>query len=190
MLKKAGRTDIELLDVGTGAGVIALSLLKLLPGSNATAIDINPAAIKLAGRNAEKLGVAERLKTLNGNLFEPVSDLREHFSLIISNPPYIPSGDIATLEPAVKDYDPVAALDGGKDGLYIVRIIIGQSRNYLKDGGLLAFEIGIGQARETAKLMAEAGLSEITIEKDLSGIERCVFGWKKKKAPAKEAESM
>lgn len=174
-----GPKEIEILDIGTGTGVIALSLLKLLACARAAATDINPAATALAKKNAEILGIAGRFIALEGSLYEPVSGRKNSFNLVISNPPYIPADDIMKLEPAVRDYDPREALDGGPDGLDAVREIIAGAPEYLVAGGLLGLEVGAGQAPAAAELASGAGLNNITIEKDLSGIQRCVFAWKK-----------
>lgn len=170
---------LEILDIGAGTGVVALSLLKLLPGSRAAATDINPAAIALAEKNAELLGLADRYSPLPGSLFAPVADRKNSFNLVISNPPYIPTDDIAGLEPVVRDHDPREALDGGPDGLDVIRKIIAGASEYLAPGGLLGFEVGAGQAPAVAELLTAAGLTDVSVEKDLSGIERCVFAWKK-----------
>lgn len=165
----------KILDLCTGSGVVAISLLKLFPGITAAASDISPKAAELTRKNAQSLGVEDRLEVHSGDLFEPVTP-GTLFDAIVSNPPYILSADIISTPAVVKDFDPLPSLDGGADGLDVVRRIIEGVRNYLKPGGLLALEIGFGQAEETLGLMAAGGLTNCKATKDLAGIERIVSG--------------
>ena len=159
------------LDIGTGSGCVAVSLQKLLSDAVVTATDISEAALTVAIRNAEKLGA--QIEFLPGSLLTPVAG--RCFDLIVSNPPYIPTGDIERLDPEVRDYDPHSALDGGSDGLDIYRSLIPASVNHLNQGGWLLVEVGIGQARDVAVLFRETSCyGEPIIALDSGGIERVV----------------
>lgn len=167
--RQAGAGSV--LDVGTGSGCIAVSLQKLLPLATVTATDISEAALAIARRNAVKHDAP--VEFLAGSLFTPVAGRR--FDLIVSNPPYIPTADIETLDREVREYDPRTALDGGDDGLHIYRMLIPASVEHLNPGGWLLVEIGIGQARDVEKLFRDAGrFNETIVALDSAGIERVV----------------
>ena len=166
--------NLKLLDIGTGTGVIAISLLKLIPGARATATDINPMAIELAQKNADALQVSDRLELLKGDMFDPL-DTGEKYDLLISNPPYIPGEEISGLEANVREYDPHDALDGGSDGLRVIKRIVDGVPDVLRPGGLFALEVGQGQAKRVAAGLKNRGLVQIEIEQDLQGIDRCVY---------------
>lgn len=134
----------RLLDIGTGSGNLAVALAYNLPRAAVTAIDLSPAALDLARRNAEKHGVGERIRFLQGDLLEPLS-AGETFDFIVSNPPYIPHGDIPGLAVGVRDYEPHLALDGGQDGYEVFERLIRAARAYLAEGGQLLIEIGSPQ---------------------------------------------
>lgn len=159
----------RILDLGTGSGAIIVSLLAELPKAQGVAVDLSAEALDVAQRNAETHGVLERLFLLAGDLFAPVSG---SFDLIISNPPYIPSEDIALLDAEVRDFDPTLALDGGVDGVAFYRRIISEASAYLTSGGFLALELGINQARAVSAMALEAGFEHLTLHHDLSGVER------------------
>ena len=159
------------LDIGTGSGCIAIALACRFPGASVTAVDISEAALVVARRNAEKNGVA--IEFLQGSLLEPVTG--RHFDLIVSNPPYIPSSDIETLESEVRDFDPRAALDGGADGLDVYRAVIPDATALLNSGGWLLVEVGVGQAADVAQMFRAAGIyGEPITTCDGAGIERVV----------------
>jgi len=161
----------SLLDIGTGSGCIAVALACRLPGASVTAVDISSAALVVARRNAERNGVA--IEFLLGSLLEPVAG--RHFDLIISNPPYIPSSDIETLESEVRDFDPRTALDGGADGLDVYRAMIPDAAARLNPGGWLLVEVGIGQAADVAQMFRAACVyGEPIITCDGAGVERVV----------------
>ena len=165
-----------ILDIGTGSGCIAVALAKRLPEARVTAVDISPPALDVARRNAKRNGV--RVEFLCGSLFEPLEG--RFFDLIASNPPYIPSGDIAGLEPEVRDHDPRAALDGGADGLDFYRAIIPGALCHLTPGGWLLLEVGAGQAGDvTGIIRATAGFGEPTTTQDAGRIERVVAAQRK-----------
>lgn len=163
---------LRLADIGTGTGAILLALLSRLPEASGIGIDLAPAAVVVAVENAAGLGFGARARFVVGDL---LGDAGEKFDVIVSNPPYIPSGEIAGLDPEVRLHDPLLALDGGQDGLDFYRRITAAAPAYLSRGGLLAFEVGMGQARAVAGLMVTAGFSDAIIERDLAGIERVVL---------------
>lgn len=164
---------ISVLDIGTGSGCVAVALARELPAAHVSAIDISTAALRVARSNAEKNGVA--VEFLEGSLCEPVAG--RFFDLIVSNPPYIPSCDILTLEPEVRDFDPLCALDGGIDGLEIYRDLIPAAQACLRPGGWLLVEIGAGQDRDVRQLFQAAGGFGDPVEAvDPGGIIRVVGG--------------
>lgn len=159
------------LDIGTGSGCIAVSLVKQLPKAMVTATDISEAALAVARRNAETHGAV--IEFLGGSLFAPVTG--RSFDLIVSNPPYIPTADIGTLDQEVRDYDPVTALDGGSDGLDIYRLLIPAAVEHLNPGGWLLLETGAGQSRDVIRLfMLTGSFNEPITALDTGGIERVV----------------
>lgn len=161
----------SVLDVGTGSGCIAVVLANLLPEARVTASDISAAALAVARRNADLNRVT--IEFLQGSLLEPVGGRR--FDLIVSNPPYIPTADIAGLEPEVRDGDPRAALDGGPDGLDIYRALIPEAALHLNPGGWLLVEIGIGQGGDVASLFRDKdSYDDVVFSRDPGGIERVV----------------
>ena len=171
-----GHTDLAFADIGTGTGAIALSVLHYTEGTRADAVDISPAAAEVARENAERLGLAERIEVYVGDLTAPLTG--HSYDVILSNPPYIPTADIATLMPEVRSYEPHLALDGGRDGLTLYRRLAADAPALLRDGGMLAVEVGIHEARDVAHLMAaHPRIVRTEIQKDLGGIERVVVGY-------------
>lgn len=167
--QKGGRA----LDIGVGSGCIATVLAKNLPGTEIFGVEQSPAALEIARRNAEKNGAMVNL--VEGSLFEPFSGQR--FDLIVSNPPYIPTGDIARLQPEVRDFEPRGALDGGADGLDFYRLMIPAAPDYLNHGGWLLFEVGIDQSGQVLALFEKTGrFTELFTVKDPGGVERVVGG--------------
>lgn len=163
-------------DVGTGSGCIAIAVLTCLPQARALATDLAPATLATARTNALTHGVAERLRLGCMDLLSGVGS--GQLELVLANPPYIPSAEIAELQPEVRDWEPRIALDGGPDGLAVHRRLMEAARRTLKPGGLLAVETAFGQAASVAALADAAGFTEITIRQDLAGIERMVSGRK------------
>jgi release factor glutamine methyltransferase len=164
---------IRILDVGTGSGTIAVSLAKELPKAVIWATDISAAALKIANGNARCHCLTERIKLLQGNLFAPVRDIPEKFDLIVSNPPYVGSAEIATLEPEVSRWEPRGALDGGADGLDFYRRLAAQAHVYLARRGAVALEIGADMGKEVARLFSETGYySEVRVVQDYAGRDR------------------
>ena len=164
-------------DIGTGSGAICLSLLKYLPNLQAVTVDISEEAIAVAKENAVKLEVDSRVEFCQGDLLEPVQDRK--FMAIVSNPPYIPEGDIAGVDSDVKDHEPMSALVAGADGLDFYRRLLTEASELLEEKGFLAVEVGIHQAQQL-KAMAEnmTQWENTEIFKDLAGIERVVVLWK------------
>lgn len=167
------KSGMDILDMCTGSGCILISLLKLCGLANVSGIgvDISEEALKVASKNAEKLGVDAKL--LHSDLFAEVDG---KYDVIVSNPPYIRTGVIEELKEEVKFHDPFMALDGKEDGLYFYRKIVEESPKFLKKCGKLYFEIGHDQGEEVSKLMRDAGFADVTVKKDLAGLDRVVFG--------------
>jgi release factor glutamine methyltransferase len=164
----------QALDVCTGSGCIAISLAAERPQASLLAVDLSPGACALAKENAEALGVAPRVTILQGSLFEPVP-AEARFALIVSNPPYIGSGEIPGLSAEVRR-EPHLALDGGPDGLALLRRVVEGARRFLIPGGLLAMEIGETQGAAVRELLQSAGYADARVEKDLERRDRMAFG--------------
>jgi len=167
---------LSLLDLGTGSGCLLLSLVHALPTARGLGTDLSEAALAVAKENARIASVADRVRFSQGSWFDAVDTDAGPFDVIVSNPPYIPSRDVEGLDPEVRDHEPRLALDGGGDGLGAYRVIAGGARERLSGGGLLAVEIGIGQAVEVVRLFETSGFTDIAVRPDLSGIERAVLG--------------
>lgn len=165
-----------LVDVGTGSGCIAIAVLANEVGARGVAIDRSASALNVAQTNAARNGVTERLRTLRGGLLS--SARGERFNVIVSNPPYIPTGEIADLQAEVRDHEPRLALDGGADGLDLVRDLARDAIRALRPGGWLGVEIARGQAGDVAVIFDAAGLANVETRRDLAGIERVVCGQK------------
>ena len=184
--------QMRVLDMCTGSGCILLSVLHYaghpLSAAGAgnggrsasdaesrrvsgTGADLSEEALAVAERNAEALGI--RAEFIRGDLFE---NIKERYGMILSNPPYIRSAEIDTLQEEVRLHDPREALDGKEDGLYFYRRIVGESRRYLLPGGYLIVEIGYDQAEDVSALMRCAGYTGIQVKKDLAGLDRVVYG--------------
>jgi release factor glutamine methyltransferase len=168
--KLDGREAPRVVDVGTGSGAIALAIKKARPDAEVLAVDRSPDAAEVARANAARLGLTVDVRV--GDLLGPVEGA---FELVVSNPPYVPTGEIARL-PAEVRAEPTAALDGGNDGLDVIRRLITDSRARLNPGGALVLEVGAGQSPTVKALMEAAGYSEIEVTKDLGGIERALSG--------------
>lgn len=168
-LPRGGRV----LDLGVGSGCILVSVLAERPDATGVGVDISPAAVAVAKRNAEALGVADRVRLVEGS-WDAMAG--EAFDLVLSNPPYIPEADVAGLDRDVVNHDPRIALTPGGDGLAPYRAILGASDSLLREGGCIGFEFGLGQAGEVTHLMEAAGLSGIEVFRDLAGTDRAAFG--------------
>jgi release factor glutamine methyltransferase len=178
LLRAGGKLDrpLRIADLGTGTGAILLALLSELPAAQGFGTDISTEALRTAAANATRAGLSDRAAFL---ACDYASGLSGPFDLIVSNPPYIRSGDIAALAPEVRNHDPLAALDGGADGLDAYRALIPQAAGLLAPRGALIVEAGAGQSRQIQALMVAAGLTATTPPRaDLGGIPRAVAGHK------------
>ena len=176
---------VNILDVGTGSGCIAVSLAHYIPSAFVTAVDISIKALETAAANACVNRVNGRISFLQGSLFDRVAE-ETLFDVIVSNPPYIPTWELEHLQREVRDHEPRAALEGGADGLEFYRRITEQAVRHLKPGGLLAFEVGYGQAPEVCGLM-EGVYEAVRTVRDLAGTERVVLGCKRMTCFSKES---
>ena len=174
-IERAESEPLRILDLGTGSGAIALALLSALPDAEAVAVDIDPAALDVARRNATAHGLTDRIRFLESDWLDQVEGI---FHLIVANPPYIPTADVAGLAPEVSQWDPVAALDGGPDGLDAYRSILGSIARAMSPEGWAIFEVGAGQAADVSALALVHGLATAPLTwaplRDLGGTIRCV----------------
>lgn len=167
--------SLQVLDIGTGSGAIAVSLAKELPSAMIWATDVSFAALKVARRNAARNGVTARVQFFHGDLFEAASEFAGRFDLIVLNPPYIRSAEIDALEPEVSLWEPRGALDGGADGLDFYRRIARQARDYLTPNGAVAVEVGADMGKEVGRLFTAAGrYTGVAIFQDYAGRDRVV----------------
>jgi release factor glutamine methyltransferase len=164
------------LDLGVGSGAILLSILAERPAARGLGVDVSEEALAVARENAANLGLAARMALLRGDWTQGLADAS--FDLVVSNPPYIPSADIETLEPEVRDHEPRLALDGGTDGLEAYRLLAPEVLRVLKPGGRFAVEIGFDQALPVEALFRAAGAEQLSTAKDLSNHDRVVLGVK------------
>lgn len=169
-------SPLKILDLGTGSGCIAICLAKLLPQALIWATDFSKAALQLAKENAVLHKV--NVKFLAGDLFGALKNVPEKFDLIISNPPYISTEELCDLAKEIS-FEPVLALEAGRDGLFFYRSIISRAAAYLNTNGLLAFEVGAHQADRVCRICAEHNFNLLDIIKDYNGIERVIIAKKK-----------
>ena len=167
---------LKILDIGTGSGNIAIALAKNLPSAKITAIDISDIAINTAKENAE-------LHNINGQIYFTIAGIKDYkdsvshsFDIIVSNPPYVSSGDYSELDPELKNHEPEVALTDNSDGLEYYREISKKAGSLLTDNGKIFFEVGMGQSGEVKNILSENGFSGIKIFKDYSNIDRVVKG--------------
>ena len=172
ILKIYNEKNISILDIGTGSGCIIISLLSSLKKSNGIGIDISKNAILTAKKNALKHRLSQRVKFLNKSFNNIFSN---KFDLIVSNPPYIDSKDIKNLSDDIKKFEPRIALDGGNDGLDLIKKVIYKSTHILKIKGLLALEIGNGQIKKVSKILIDNNFRIKHVIKDYKNNIRCVF---------------
>jgi release factor glutamine methyltransferase len=173
LVTSKGRRDDELamLDLGTGTGAIALALLTVLKNAKASVTDVDQHALETAMKNARTHGLASRLIALAGSWFNPVEG---RFDLIVSNPPYIPSAVVPALDIAVREHDPVIALDGGADGLDPYRAIAAGAAKHLAADGIVAVEIGFDQAGDVTAIFTASGFAFLELRKDMGGRNRAL----------------
>ena len=164
------------LDLCTGSGCIAVTLKCERPTLTVDATDLSSDALAVARDNALRLGAIWNVRFTLGDLYAPLGVARRRYDAIVSNPPYIPHAELAGLDADVRDHEPHLALDGGADGLVVVRRIVANAPQWLRPGGVLALEIGFGEAPATADLLRARGFADVTIVRDYAGIERVVSG--------------
>lgn len=188
-IKNIENNKVYGLEIGVGSGIIGLTLLMNFKNLYLTGVDINPKAIELTAKNALYLDnqlnddfidleITERFHLIQTDMFENVDLDEESLDFIVSNPPYIPTVEIENLDVDVKDYEPINALDGGVDGFDFYRKILDEGLRFVRKGGFVAFEIGYDQGDFLYDLMKNFGLKNISIHKDLSGLDRAVIGYK------------
>lgn len=173
---------LKVVDIGTGSGVIAITLASELKNSFIYATDISKDALELAKENAERNGVEQRIEFVYGDLFEPLikKNFENSIDCVVSNPPYIRDRALENLDKEIKDFEPKVALLSGGDGIGFHKKITEGAVTYLKSGGLLAFEVGLGDAERLTEFIASNNSYEnIKIVKDLAGIKRVVLAMKK-----------
>lgn len=162
------KTAPRIVDVGTGSGIIALTLASEISDADVVAVDISPDALALAAENAALLEISSRVAFVSGDLLANVAG---HFDLIVANLPYIPAGELSALAREVQ-HDPVLALDGGADGLDLIQRLIEQAFSHLSSNGFIALEIGHDQSERVADLLRAANFRDIRVEKDYQGVPR------------------
>jgi release factor glutamine methyltransferase len=163
---------VDIADVGVGSGAIAIALAANLPHAHITALDLSPAALAIAQSNATDHNLTSRIRLLHSDLLAalPSAERNNYFDSIVSNPPYVPLAEAASLHPQVREHEPASALFAGRDGLDVYRRLIPQAHEALKPGGLFALEIGHGQRDALARLLE--GWQDLTFVDDLQGIPR------------------
>ena len=172
-LRSTTRPHPMVADVGTGSGCLVTAIAVEAPSAWGVAIDIAEPALAVARRNAERIGVADRIVWRRGSLLDGLDD---EVDLVVANLPYVPAGDIPALAPEVREYEPVTALDGGPDGLDLVRAVMRQAPVAVRSGGRLLLEVGVGQADAVTDLArATATLTPVGVRQDLQGIPRVVI---------------
>ncbi|WP_331664557.1 peptide chain release factor N(5)-glutamine methyltransferase [Lacrimispora sp.] len=167
-----GRKPV-ILDMCTGSGCIAISLSKIGGFDGVTAVDLSKEALKVAKRNADVLLGPGRITLIESDLFQAIEP-KSRFDIIVSNPPYIPTEIIKELQPEVRNFEPMLALDGREDGLFFYRQLVSEGRRFLNPGGSIYFEIGYDQAESVSALLEDAGFAEIRVVKDAAGLDRVV----------------
>jgi release factor glutamine methyltransferase len=165
------------LDLCTGSGCVAISVARERPTCKVFAVDASEPALTVARDNGVRLGVAAQVAWLAGDLFEPLAAFPGIvFDLVTANPPYIPEGEIASLALDIRGFEPRLALSGGEDGLDVMRRIVAGAPQFLRKGGVLAVEMGMGQASRVQALFEQAGFGDIRIDKDYGGHDRVASG--------------
>lgn len=171
MMAEKSDAPLRILDLGTGSGALLCALLASFPQAFGIGIDLSVKACAIAAKNLHALGLFSRGKIVCGDWTKALAG---SFDVIVSNPPYIVHAEIATLDPDVREYDPMLALDGGTDGYAAYRAIVPALPSLLARDGMVMFELGIGQARGVADLLEATGLSVMGVKYDIAGIERAI----------------
>ncbi|WP_409969782.1 peptide chain release factor N(5)-glutamine methyltransferase [Bengtsoniella intestinalis] len=170
------KNPCRILDLCAGSGCVGLALASQLPHARVILGELSEGALKVCRQNTRRNGLTSQVSTLQVDaLVKPASTLGT-FDCLVSNPPYIPSADVVTLDTSVKDFEPLMALDGGDDGLDFYRYIAKEWKSILKPNGGLYFEVGIDQAEAVMGIMADQGFGNLEIVKDLGDIPRVVYG--------------
>jgi len=169
--------EVRVADIGTGSGVIATTIALKVPAATVVATDVSADALAVAARNAARAGVADRVRFLEGAFLEPLAreGLEGSLAALVSNPPYVATGDLAGLPAEVRDFEPRTALDGGPDGLDSLRVIAQDGPRFLAEGGVMLLEVGDGQA-PLVERMLETSLGNARTHKDYAGRDRIVAG--------------
>ena len=167
-----GNTTSSFCEVGVGSGCISVSILHELSSATAVAVDVSSEALNVTRRNAERLGVADRLTLIESDIFDELAD--NTFDVIVSNPPYVPVRDFAGLQAEVRDFEPHLALTDGSDGLSIIRRIVTESPQFLGECGYLLMEIGFDQSEKVASMFDQKIWETLDLLPDLQGIPRLV----------------
>lgn len=170
------KMDARILDLCCGSGCIACALARVFPASKLVAVDISASALAVCRKNLAEYGFSSRCITRQADATASPPLGMGSFDMIVSNPPYIPSGEILTLDSSVRDYEPIWALDGGEDGLRFYKSILKYWKSLLKPGGYLLFEVGEGQADEVKEMILAAGFASADTRKDTLNVDRVVFG--------------
>ena len=170
------KMDARILDLCTGSGCIACALAKELPATRLVAVDISASALQVCRENVAANRLNSRILCIQTDALAPPPLGMSNFDVVVSNPPYIPSFDMLTLDSSVRDYEPLWALDGGEDGLKFYRGIIKHWKTVIRPGGYMLFEVGEGQAPLVQELLMNAGFAETDIRTDTAGIDRVVIG--------------
>lgn len=173
-LRGTGRLDARVLDLCSGTGCIGCAIAAELPRVRVVLADVSPEAMEISRRNVERNGLDGRISFLPADVMKLPPLMTGSFDLVVSNPPYIPTVEIMTLDPSVRDYEPVWALDGGEDGLDFYRAILKNWASVIRQGGELMFEVGEDQAERVKDLMRMAGLREARSFPDTQNIQRVV----------------
>ncbi len=181
------RPRFTIADVGTGSGCIAVALARWLPAATITAIDASDAALDVARRNAARHDVGDRVRFATGDLLR---DAAGPYDAVVSNPPYVPTGELERLQPEIRRYEPVSALDGGPDGLDVIRRLVPEAAGRLRPGGWLLFEFGYAQADVVREIISAApALEFVDLRADLAGIPRVAVARKRQGRQAPDGPS-
>lgn len=173
------RHGLEVADLGTGSGVLAVTLALSLPGATVHAVDVSPPALAVARANAARHGVAEQINFYDGDLWEPLAraGMLGRLHGVVSNPPYVAQGDLAGLMPEVREHEPRLALLAGADGLACLRRLVDGAAGFIRPGGVLVLEVGAGQAGAVREMLAlTRAFTSIGTRRDYAGHERIVYG--------------
>ena len=168
--------ECRVLDLCAGSGCVGLAVASQCPGSRVVLGELSEGALRVCRQNIRRNGLSGRVVPMQMDALAPPPAQLGEFRCLVSNPPYIPAGDIPGLDPSVRDYEPHMALDGGADGLDFYRNLAGEWKNALTVGGKIFLEVGIGQADDVLRLLRAQGFGDLEITKDLNGIPRVVHG--------------